>query len=171
MSLVDSLLHEFDQEMANTRRTLERVPLEKSDWKLHPRGGTLGWLAYHVATIPALGKTALETGSYDTLTSPRAPQPATTAELLAFFNGIVASTRAALAGASDEHLMQPWTLSRGGQTMFTMPRIAVLRGPMMHHLIHHRGQLTMYLRMNEIPVPALYGPSADEGPVAGDQAK
>ena len=162
MPIAQSLLPEFDREMANTRKTLERVPMEKADWKLHPKGGTLGWLAGHVATLPGLGKKALETESLDILTSAHPPQPKTRQELLGAFDALVTATRAAIAGASDEHLMQPWTLRRGDQVMFTMPRTAVLRSAFMNHLIHHRGQLTMYLRMNDIPVPALYGPSADE---------
>jgi len=162
MSIAQSLLPEFDHEMNNTRKTLERVPMGKADWKLHPKGGTLGWLAVHVATLPGLGKAAVESDSLDLMTRPRTPQPANRQELLSAFDALVTATRAAIAGASDEHLMQPWSLRRGDQVMFTMPRVAVLRNAFMNHLIHHRGQLTMYLRMNDVPVPALYGPSADE---------
>lgn len=162
MPIAQSLLPEFDHEMANTRKTLERVPMEQADWKLHPKGGTLGWLAGHVATLPGIGKAVLETESLDIASAPRPPQPKTRQELLGAFDTLVPTLRAAISGTSDEKMMQPWTLRMGDQVILTMPRVAVLRGVFMNHLIHHRGQLTMFLRMVNVPVPALYGPSADE---------
>ena len=162
MSIAQALLPEFDREMANNRKTLERVPMEKADWKLHPKGGTLGWLAAHIGTLPGWGKVTMETEFLDLATFARPPQPKNQPELLGTFDTLVKGARGAIAGASDEDLMKPWTLRMGDRVIFTMPRAAVLRSMFMNHLIHHRGQLTMYLRMNDVPVPALYGPSADE---------
>lgn len=163
MGMIDGLLAEFDQEMANTRKTLERVPEDKFGWKPHEKSGTMIWLAGHVANIPSWPKFTMDRDLLD-LDAGMQPPPApkTTKELLAFFDQNVASGRAAIAAATEPQMFQPWTLKAGGKAMFTLPRIAVLRGMVMNHLIHHRAQLTVYLRLNDIPVPALYGPSADE---------
>ncbi|MGB2626698.1 MAG: DinB family protein [Candidatus Acidiferrum sp.] len=166
MSISQMLLPEFDQETANTRKTLERVPDDKWDWKPHPKSGSLGWLAGHVATLPDWIAVTINSDKLDFAPTdgPRyeAPKTRNRKELLEVFDKLSANARTALAGASDEHLMKPWTLLMGGQTLFTMPRAAVLRGFGFNHSIHHRGQLTMYLRTLDIPLPALYGPSADE---------
>ena len=166
MPMSQALLPEFDHEMANTRKALERVPEEKFGWKPHEKSMTLGRLATHVAELTGWVPTTLESESFD-FAPPGAPpiQPKTAgsrAELLEMFDKNVATARAAISGASDAQLMVPWTLLAGGKTIFSMPRIAVLRGMVMNHIIHHRGQLTVYLRLNDVPVPALYGPSADE---------
>jgi uncharacterized damage-inducible protein DinB len=166
MPMSQALLPEFDHEMANTRKALERVPEEKFGWKPHEKSMTLGRLATHVAELTGWVPTTLESESFD-FAPPGAPpiQPKTAgsrAELLEMFDKNVATARAAIGGASDAQLMVPWTLLAGGKTIFSMPRIAVLRGMVMNHIIHHRGQLTVYLRLNDVPVPALYGPSADE---------
>jgi uncharacterized damage-inducible protein DinB len=163
MGLSQALLPEFDQEMANTRKTLERVPDDKLGWKPHAKSGTMGWLANHVATLPRLAVFAIEQDSVDVATVPR-PSPANSRqELLGTFDKQMAAARAAIAGASDERLLQPWSLLFSGRTIFTLPRTAVLRSFFMNHCIHHRAQLGVYLRLNDIPVPAIYGPSADEG--------
>jgi uncharacterized damage-inducible protein DinB len=163
MGLSQALLPEFDQEMANTRKTLERVPDDKLGWKPHEKSGTMGWLANHVATLPRMAVFAIEQDSIDVATVPR-PSPVTTRqELLGTFDKHVAAARAAIAGASDERLLKPWSLLLSGRTIFTLPRNAVLRSFFMNHSIHHRAQLGVYLRLNNIPVPAIYGPSADEG--------
>jgi hypothetical protein len=168
MALSEALLPEFDQEMANTRKTLERVPLENPGWKPHEKSMTMGRLSQHVAELPGWAVFTIEKDSLD-VAPPGAPPyqppppPASRQELLAMFDKNVAAGRAAIAGASDEHLMMPWSLLFGGRTVFTLPRIGVLRTSLMNHLIHHRAQLGVYLRLNNIPVPALYGPSADEG--------
>ncbi len=166
MSLSASLLPEFDQEMAKTRTTLERVPGEKFDWKPHERSFSFMELANHLARLPGWGAATLTTDSMD-LDPEKGefvpPPPAESPEgLLAVFDESVAEFRGALEGATDEDFMQPWTLLHGGEEIFSMPRIAVIRGFVLNHLFHHRGQLTVYLRLNELPVPALYGPSADE---------
>ena len=166
MPISQQLLPEFDNEMANTRKALERIPADFG-WKPHEKSMTLGRLATHICEIPRWGAITVNTSELD-LAPPGAPpyQPQTAAsreDALAMFEKNAADARAALAGAADEHLMASWSLLMTGKTLFTMPRIAVLRGMVMNHLIHHRGQLTVYLRLLGVPVPALYGPSADEG--------
>ncbi len=166
MAISQGLLGEFDHEMANTRKSLERVPEGKFDWKPHPKSTSMGALAAHIAMIPYWGKTTLETSGFD-VNPPggrpaQQPQLKSKAEILAFFDKEIPETRAAIAAASDEALMTPWTLSNAGKPIFTLPRVGVLRAMILNHLIHHRAQLGVYLRMNDVPVPAIYGPSADE---------
>lgn len=163
MKASEALLAEFDQEMASTRTTLERVPEDKFDYKPHPKSGSMIWLAAHVAMIPGWAKVTLEESELNMEGMQPPPLPKTREELLKMFDENAAGARAAIAAASDEALAQTWTLRVGEQVFFSMPRAAVMRGMIMNHLIHHRAQLTVYLRMNDIPVPALYGPSADEG--------
>jgi uncharacterized damage-inducible protein DinB len=166
MPINQGLLNEFDHEMANTRKTLERVPDGKFDWKPDPKSMSLGALAVHITMIPLWGKMTLDTASFDVNPpggqSWKQPELKTRAEVLANFDKAVPELRTAIASASDESLMTPWSLLNGGKTVFTMPRVAVMRSMIMNHLIHHRAQLTVYFRLNGVPVPALYGPSADE---------
>ena len=167
MSIAQSLLPEFDQEMANTRKTLERVPDAKWPWKPHEKSGTLGWLASHVGTIPDWLTMTLSSESFDYAPADgkstyAQPKTENTKELLAVFDKSAAEARAKLTAASDADLLKAWSLLAGGKEVFTMPRVACVRGMIMNHLIHHRGQLTVYLRLVGVPVPALYGPSADE---------
>ncbi|HAF16412.1 MAG TPA: damage-inducible protein DinB [Blastocatellia bacterium] len=165
MAIGKSLLPEFDHEMANTRKTLERVPDEKFNWKPHDKSFPMGNLATHLANLPSWGTLTLSSDSFDLAP---AGQPVKTPELnstqavLAKFDENVAATRAAIAGAEDEDLFKPWTLLSNGNTILTLPKIAVLRSFVMNHMIHHRAQLGVYLRLNDIPVPSIYGPSADE---------
>jgi uncharacterized damage-inducible protein DinB len=164
MNISQGLLPEFDQEMAGTRKSLERVPEGKTEWQPHPKSMTLGRLAGHLAELPTW---VVETIKRDELSLNGQYTPfisSSPKELLAMFDAKVAEARALIQSASDEDLMKPWTLKVRGQTAFTMPKIAVLRGMVMNHIIHHRGQLTVYLRLNDVPVPSLYGPSADERP-------
>ena len=167
MPMNQALLGEFDHEMANTRKTLERVPEDKFGWKPHPKSGTMLWLAGHVAQIPGWCKEAFTLDSLDIAPPGQPPQqpsgPKSKKELLELFDKCVTAGRAALAKASDEDMMKPWSLLSGGKAIFTMPRVAVFRGFVMNHMIHHRAQLGVYLRLNDVPVPAIYGPSADEG--------
>jgi len=166
MAMNQALLPEFDQEMANTRKTLERVPENKFGWKPHEKSGTMGWLATHIANLAGWAATTIGEDSLDL--APKgvqmvpAPDAKSRKDLLDTFDKNVATARAAIAGVSDEHLLKPWTLLKNGQTLLTMPRIAVMRSFVMNHIIHHRAQLGVYLRLNNIPVPAIYGPSADE---------
>jgi uncharacterized damage-inducible protein DinB len=166
LSISQSLAGELDQESAGTRKTLERVPDGKFAFKPHEKSLTLGGLASHVAGIAEWGAMICKTDFLD-LAAPehqnQAPELTTAQELVKAFDKNAAAFRAALAETSDEQLMQPWTLRMGEKVILTLPRVAVLRGMVLNHLIHHRAQLTVYLRMNDVPVPALYGPSADEG--------
>jgi uncharacterized damage-inducible protein DinB len=159
-----ALLPEFDHEMENTRKTLERVPLENANWKPHEKSPTMIWLASHVANIAIWGQITMPSDSLDLANPPfeKPNTPESTAELIAFFEKNRDAARAAIAAAADEDFMKPWTLKNGSHTIFTMPRVAVLRSFVMNHMIHHRAQLIVYLRLNNVPVPGLYGPSADE---------
>lgn len=162
MAIVDALLPEFDHEMTTTRKVLERVPEDKFDWKPHTKSFSLGALAAHVAALPTWGAETLNKSEIDVAGGqPPAAPPSKTA-LMAAFDANVAATRAALAGKTDAELVAMWTLKRGGKTLFSMPKTAVLRSFVLSHLIHHRGQLSVYLRLLDVPVPSIYGPSADE---------
>ncbi|MDP9264123.1 MAG: DinB family protein [Acidobacteriota bacterium] len=167
MAFSEALLPEFDQEVVGTRKTLERVPEEKFAWKPHEKSMTMGGLATHLANIPSWAGMAIDTDSLDLAPGgvPMAPVPEVKSrkELLETFDKNVTAARKAIAGAADAHLLKPWTLLHNGKQVLTMPRIAVLRGFVMNHAIHHRAQLGVYLRLNNVPVPSIYGPSADEG--------
>ncbi len=167
MTLSELLLPEFDEETAHTRRTLERVPEDKLAWKPHEKSMAMGRLAIHLATLPSWANATIDQDSLD-IAPPGAPpyQPPTAnsrQEILALFDQSVAAARAAIARTSDAHFAKPWTLLNGGQKIFTLPRRAVLRNAVLNHTVHHRAQLGVYLRLNNIPVPSIYGPSADEG--------
>lgn len=165
MALKDALLPEFDYEMANTRRTLERVPEDHFDWRPHEKSPTMGSLATHLANIPSWCTYALQQDSLDLAPGGQEQHfPAATSlkEVLQNFDTNVAAARQAIGNTSDEQFAVTWTLLKAGQTILSMPRVVVLRGFVLNHIVHHRGQLTVYLRLNNIPVPALYGPSADE---------
>jgi uncharacterized damage-inducible protein DinB len=167
MTIGQMMLGEFDQEMQNTRKTLERCPDDKWNWKPHEKSGTVGWLAGHIATMPGWTAVTLTTDQLDyaPVDGPAYQPPKTDnrKELLAVFDKNVAEARAALSTVSDQEMLKPWKLLAGGKEIFTMPRVACLRGMIFNHVIHHRAQLTVYFRLLGIPVPALYGPSADEG--------
>lgn len=166
MTIGQSMLPEFDQEMQGTRKVLERCPEEKWNWKPHDKSGTLGWLASHVATmvdwLPMTIKT--EELDYAPVGGPswEPPKIDNRQQLLAEFDKNLVAARAALAGVSDTEMLKNWRLLAGGQEVFTMPRVACIRGMVMNHIIHHRAQLTVYLRLLNVAVPGLYGPSADE---------
>ena len=166
MPIAQVLLPEFDQEMANTRKTLERVPFDKLDFKPHAKSMTFGALATHLATMPDWAKLTMDVDAFD-YAPPGAPpyQPPTFAsnkEMLEAFDKSVAEARAALVAADDSKLLAPWTLMAGGKDIMTMPRVTVIRSFVMNHTIHHRAQLGVYLRLNDIAVPGMYGPTADE---------
>ena len=162
MAIADALVPEFDHEMTTTRKLLERVPEEKFDWKPHAKSFSLGALATHVATIPMWGAETLNKSEIDISGGQPPASPASKTELLATFDKNVATTRAALAGRTDAELMGIWSLKRGGHTIFSMPKAVVWRSFVLNHLVHHRGQLSVYLRLLDVPVPSMYGPSADE---------
>ena len=163
MPIADSLLPEFDHEMTVTRKLLERVPEGQLAWKPHQKSMSLGQLAQHVATIPRWGDVTLSRTEFDLASEPQAPPMASRAEMLEAFDRHVAAARTALVGKGDGELMAPWALKRSGSTIFSMPRTAVWRSFVMSHIIHHRAQLGVYLRMHDVPLPSVYGPSADEG--------
>lgn len=159
------LLPEFEMEMEKTRRVLERAPLEKSDWAPHAKSMKLGRLAQHVAEIPGWLTATLQQDELVMDGYQQPPMPKTRAELLEMFDKNVAAGRAALAAATDDAAFRKtWSLKAGGKTLFSGPRGGVVRGFVFNHLVHHRAQLGVYLRLNDIPVPSIYGPSADENP-------
>jgi uncharacterized damage-inducible protein DinB len=165
MPIAAMLLPEFDHEMASTRRMLEGVPAAEAAWKPHPKSYPLGELASHIATLPLWGRLTLELTELD-LGAPANASLArtpftTTPELLDRFDRNVRDARAALAAVSDAGMGVVWTLKNGAATIFSMPRAAVFRGFVLSHLIHHRGQLSVYLRLRDVPLPSLYGPTAD----------
>lgn len=162
MSIAQSLLPEFDQEMANTRKMLERIPEDKFSYKPDPKSMTMGRLATHVAEMPTWGTMTMERDSLDLKGSFERFTPTNRKELLEGFDKNIASARAAIAAGTDEQFMQPWSLKMGEKVLFTMPRIGVIRSMVMNHVIHHRAQLSVYYRLTGVPVPGMYGPSADE---------
>ena len=163
MTTAELLLQDFDMEMANTRRTLERVPEDKAEYKPHEKSMAMGKLTMHVATLPKFGTFILTTPSLD-LTTAKWPEMtfSTREKLLADFDALAAEARAALAAASDADLAAPWKFSYGEHVLSNSPRSLAFRHMFFNHLIHHRAQLGVYLRLNDVPVPGLYGPSADE---------
>jgi uncharacterized damage-inducible protein DinB len=166
MSIAQTLLPEYDHEIAGTRKELERVPDGRFDYKPHAKSSTLGHLANHLATIPGwLGTTMRETGMDFSDPKVRAAMPAPVGSreaLLALFDRCASQGREVLAAVPDGEFQVIWTGKSDGKVVLSMPRIAVYRGLIMSHLIHHRAQLGVYLRMLDVPVPAIYGPSADE---------
>ena len=167
MPISKMILPEFDHEMANTRKTLERVPDDKLAWKPHEKSMSLGGLSTHLANIPSWTAQTFDRDELDIAPPGEPPyrveEAKTRAELLAVFDKNVASARAALEAADDENWQGKWSLLMGGKPIFTLPRTAVMRGFVISHLIHHRAQLGVYLRLLDVPVPSIYGPSADEG--------
>jgi uncharacterized damage-inducible protein DinB len=164
--ITQGLMQELEMEMPSTRKTLERIP-EKFDWAPHQKSMTLGRLAQHLSELPDWAVKAISLDELD-LAPPGGPPPqpnvaTSRAQVLENFEKNLAAAKAALAGTNDEHLFKPWSLKMGGRTILTMPRIAVIRNFVLNHNIHHRAQLGVYLRLNNIPVPSVYGPSADEG--------
>lgn len=165
MPIGESMLPEFDHEMANTRKTLERVPDDKFAWKPHEKSFSMGVLATHVSNLPTWTNVTIDMDEFDMAPGGepmKTPECHSQKELLDTFDANVKAARASLAGVTDEKIFQSWKLLASGNEIFQMPRIAVLRSFVMNHIIHHRAQLGVYLRLNDIPVPSIYGPSADE---------
>lgn len=162
MSISEKILPEFDEEMKNTRKMLERVPEGKFDYKPHEKSMALGRLASHVAELPGWAAHTLQNEVLEIQAGQKPYLAESNKQLLADFDKNVADARNLIAGASDAEFQKMWTFRYGGQTIFSMPRAAVLRSVVMNHMIHHRAQLSVYLRLNEIEVPGMYGPSADE---------
>ena len=164
MSIAQSLLPEFDHEFATLRKTLERVPDGQWSYTPHAKSMNMGRLSGHLAELGSWVNATLDADELDFSKVPYAPFiPTSTQELVAKLDATVTAARAALAAAGDADFMKPWTLRNGDAVFFTMPKVAVLRTFVMNHMIHHRAQLGVYLRLNDVAVPSTYGPSADEG--------
>jgi uncharacterized damage-inducible protein DinB len=165
MAMIDALLPEYDHEMSVTRKLLERVPEQDFAWKPHEKSFSLGALAAHLANIPTWVDAALTVSVFDVDALPadaRPRMPTARAQVLETFDKNVAAAREKMKARTDPELLQPWTFKAGGKVVFTMPRIAVLRSFVMNHSVHHRGQLSVYLRLRDVPLPMMYGPTADE---------
>ncbi len=166
MTLAESLIPEFDQEMTSTRKVLERIPDDKLDWRPHRKSNTIGWNANHLAESVEWMAGVLTTPSFDVAPpgGPRyeSPKLKTRKEILELFDRNVVAARKALGATSDDAMAQQWSLLEAGNPFFTMPRASAIRMFGFSHLIHHRAVLCVYLRLNDIPVPGMYGPSGDE---------
>ena len=163
MAIKDALLPEFDHEMGVTRRLLERVPLADRDWKPHAKSMTLGELARHVSDIPGWVGGIVDKDAFDVeATGPMKTDFTSTTELLKSFDAGVVKARASLDSKSDAEMMATWSIKKGSKELMTLPKVGVFRTLLLNHLIHHRGQLSVYIRLKDIPVPSIYGPSADE---------
>jgi uncharacterized damage-inducible protein DinB len=161
ISTKELFLGEFDREMATTRKILERVPFEKFDWVPHEKSSPLGRLANHVATLPRFVPYVINEDKFVmTITPPLDVK--STADIIAAFDDLAAKARASLAGTTDERLAEEWEFLFGDKTLFKGPRAVAYQSFFMDHLIHHRAQLGVYLRLNDVPIPGSYGPSADE---------
>jgi uncharacterized damage-inducible protein DinB len=165
--MIDPLLMEFDREASTTRRVLERVPKDKLSWRPHAKSYSLGQLANHIAGLPNWVGGSLLPGGFDMATRPDGgtpKEPASHEALLKTFDESCATAKNAMAQLDDARAMGPWTLRFGPKVIFEMPRLAFVRTILLNHSIHHRGQLTVYLRLLEVPLPSVYGPTADENP-------
>lgn len=161
-SLRQVALADLEHEISQTRRVLERVPDEHLSWKPHEKSFSLGALALHIANLLEWQRTILTTEELDVATTGRLSPPESREELLRTFDANADALRQALGAADDGALTEPWTLRNGEHTVFTLPRVAVLRSAGISHIVHHRGQLTVYLRLLDVPLPGVYGPTADE---------
>lgn len=164
MGVADSLLMELEQEAKTTRRVLERVPDDKLSWKPHAKSMSLGQLALHIATVPGFVAQMATQDVFEAPSSFEQRPAASAAELLPALEKSLADAKAVLNGLDDARLMQTWRLTKNGKELMAVPRIGVLRTIMLNHWYHHRGQLSVYLRLLNVPVPSIYGPSADENP-------
>jgi uncharacterized damage-inducible protein DinB len=165
MAIKDGMIMEFKYEMGNTRKMLERVPFEKGTYKPHEKSRAIINLATHVANVPTWIGRVIVANEFDMAVPgafPKVETPATKEELMAFFDKNSADALKHLEGATDEQLMTPWTFRMGENVVFTLPKVAAIRNMALNHQYHHRGQLSVYLRLMDVPVPGMYGPSADE---------
>jgi uncharacterized damage-inducible protein DinB len=167
MSMTNAFLQEYEQEAKTTRRVLERVPQDKLTWKPHPKSMSLGYLAMHIATAQGACAGWTLSDAFDFGAGGERPaDPTTTDEILAAHDKSVAEVKSTLGKLGDQGLQQMWEAKMGGQTLMQMPKAAVVRNIVLNHIYHHRGQLSVYLRLLDVPVPSIYGPSADENPFA-----
>jgi uncharacterized damage-inducible protein DinB len=165
MPIAESILPEFDHETATTRLLLERIPEASAGWRPHAKSMSLGQLAMHIAHLPVWASVTLERKEFDT--NPpggegiSTPPFESSQQLLRVYDGNVAAARALVARTSDGEFMVMWTLKNSGRNLFCMPRVAVFRSFILNHAVHHRGQLSVYLRLLDVPIPNIYGPTAD----------
>jgi uncharacterized damage-inducible protein DinB len=164
--MIDGLLQELEQEAPTTRRVLERVPGSQLAWRPHEKARTLGQLALHVAIVPGGVAELIASPSPAQVPTFTDPSPASAAELVPALDQSIAKAKQVLGGMNDAALMATWRMMQGERELFAVPRVALLRSIMLNHWYHHRGQLTVYLRQLGVPVPSIYGPSADENPFA-----
>ena len=166
MTYAETLLPEFDQEMASTRKVLERIPDDKLDWQAHPKSRSIGWNANHVADLPSWIVAVLTGPSFDIAPvggeARSTPKVASGREIVEMFDRNVAAARRAIAEVKDDEVGETWSLLKGGDPVFALPRATMIRSFVINHLIHHRAHLCAYLRQNDLPVPGMYGPSGDE---------
>jgi uncharacterized damage-inducible protein DinB len=165
MRMADSLLMEIEQEAQTTKRVLDRIPEGKLAWRPHPKSYSLGQLALHIASVPGRVAAAVVPDHMEVPNFSQ-PEPNSRQEVLDAFAQNLASAKETLENMDDARLTSTWSLTRNGETLMAVPRIGFVRSILMNHLYHHRGQLSVYLRMLEVPVPSIYGPSADENPFA-----
>ena len=166
MALIDAMLQELEQEAQTTRRVLERVPNDRLSWRPHEKARTLGELAYHVATVP--GNVAELVAAESPVQAPQFtdPTPQNAAELVPALEQSIAKAKELLGGMDNATLQATWRIMQGERELLALPRVAMLRSVMLNHWYHHRGQLSVYLRELDVPIPSIYGPSADENPFA-----
>jgi uncharacterized damage-inducible protein DinB len=163
MNLIDPILAELAHEGATTRRLLDRLPQERLGWQPHQKSMTLGRLATHIAEIPGWVGSIVEKDEFDVGASGYVPPTVgSVAEIIAMFDKNVATAAEALKRQSNDRLLAKWQLKKNGQLVVEMPRLGMVRSFLMNHLIHHRGQLSVYLRLQNVPLPSIYGPTADE---------
>jgi uncharacterized damage-inducible protein DinB len=166
MRMADSILQELDQEAATTKRVLERVPNDKLTWKPHAKSMSLGQLALHVATTPGQAAALVCQSEFEVPEFGNFPTATTAAELLPALDQSITRAKEVLNSLDDQTAMSTWKLTKNGKEVFAVPRIGLVRTVMLNHWYHHRGQLSVYLRLLNVPVPSIYGPSADENPFA-----
>lgn len=164
MALIDGLLQELEQEAQTTRRVLERVPNDKLNWRPHPKARTLGELALHIAIVPGGVAEFVASGTRVQVPNFADPSPQSAAELIPALDDGVTKAKQLLGKMSDAELNETWQMMDGDKVVFAIPRLAMLRSIMLNHWYHHRGQLSVYLRELDVPIPSIYGPSADENP-------
>ena len=167
LAIIDSILGEIEWELPTTLRVLERVPQDNLDWTPHPKSMTIGKLAWHIAVVPTRVLRMLREGEFDLATAGPTPMPADVQEIPAALRKNMDEVRAYFKSINDEALKAPFSMKKGEKVLNTIPKVAVVRSILLNHTYHHRGQLAVYLRMLDIPVPAIYGTSADENPYAG----
>ena len=164
MAIADALIGEMDQEVGTTRRVLERVPGDKLAWKPHEKSMSLGQLALHVATVPSFVAQLAAQNPGALPENFEQPSAQSTEEVLSALDESVSEAKQIVGGFDDAAMMETWSLNAGGKTLMSMLRVGLLRAIMLNHWYHHRGQLSVYLRLLDVPVPSIYGPSADENP-------